>query len=144
MPGGAFYGKYRSQSCGRPDGKTLFDTIPWLDVDEGFAFGAQIPPTFSIIARHDAVYSVITEPLGIDQCRFIVYTHLPKEWSDSPDFKKNADLYGDFIRAIFEEDNAMLGSIQVGINSEVFNPGPATHLETAVHHLTKGILERIM
>ncbi len=144
LPGGAFYGNYRSRSCGRPDGKSLFGTIPWLDVDEGFAFGAQIPPTFSIIARHDAVYSVITEPLGIDQCRFIVYTHLPKEWFDRPDFKKNADLYGDFIRAIFEEDNDMLGSIQVGINSEVFDPGPATHLETAVHHLTKGILERIM
>ena len=144
MPKGAFYGNYRSQSVGTPEGKSLVGTIPWLDVDEGFAFATQIPPTFSIIARHDAVYSVISDPLGPEKCRFIVYTHFPEAWFDRPDFDKHADQYGDFIKVIFEEDNDMLGSIQVGIRSDAYVPGPATHLESAVHHMTKDLLERLL
>jgi len=143
LPKGAFFGNYRSQSLAAPDGKSLLGTIPWLDVDEGFAFGAQLPPSFSIVARHDAVYSIITEPTAHDKCRFIVYTLFPKDYFDRPDFEKKADQYGDFIKLIFEEDRDMLYSIQTGINSEVYDPGPATHLETAVHHVTKDILERI-
>ena len=143
MPKGAFYGNYRSQSLAAPDGKSLFGTMPWLDVDESFAFGAQIPPTFSILARHDAFYSLITEPTGPDKCRIVVYTLLPEAYFDQTGFDERADQYGDFIELIIQEDNDMLASIQVGINSEVFDPGPATHLESAVHHLTKDILERI-
>ena len=144
LPHGAFFLDYRSQSLAAPDGKSLFGTIPWLDVDEGFAFGGQLPPTLSIIARHDAVYTVYTEALGPQTCRFIVNTLLPAEWFERPDFEQKATRYGDFVQLVFQEDNDMLGSIQVGLRSEAFEPGPAVFLESPVHHFTKNSLKRLL
>lgn len=140
---GTFYGNYRSQSLAGPNGKTLLGAIPWLDVDEDFAFAAQILPTFSMLSRHDAVYAITVEPLGPDKCRFYVSTLFPKDWFHRPDFAEKAEQYAKFIRIIFEEDYHMLQSIQVGLKSDCFVPGPATALETPVHLVTKNILEQI-
>jgi phenylpropionate dioxygenase-like ring-hydroxylating dioxygenase large terminal subunit len=143
LSGGSFYGAYRSRSLGNAAGKSLFGSIPWLDGDESSAFAAQILPTFSILVRHDAVYALIVEPLGVERCRLTIYTLFPQDWFGREDFEANANQYNDFINLIFSEDIDMLAALQTGISSDAYVPGPATELEAPVHYLTKDILQRL-
>jgi Rieske 2Fe-2S family protein len=141
--GGSFYGAYRSRSLANSAGKSLFGSISWLPGDEGTAFAAQILPTFSLLVRHDAMYALFVEPLGVERCRLTVHTLFPKEWLTQPDFEAKADQYNQFINLIFAEDIDMLASLQTGISSDSYVPGPATELEAPVHYLTKDILTRL-
>jgi choline monooxygenase len=143
LSGGSFYGAYRSRSLGNAAGKSQFGSISWLPGDEGSAFAAQILPTFSILVRHDAMYALFVEPLSLERCRLTIHTLFPEEWLSRPDFEEKADQYNSFINLIFAEDIDMLASLQTGISSDSYVPGPATELEAPVHYLTKDILMRL-
>jgi Rieske 2Fe-2S family protein len=143
LAGGSFYGAYRSRSLGNAAGKSRFGSISWLPGDEGSAFAAQILPTFSLLVRHDAMYALFVEPLGVERCRLTIHTLFPEEWFSQPDFAEKADEYNAFINLIFAEDIDMLAALQTGISSESYVPGPATELEAPVHYLTKDILARL-
>jgi phenylpropionate dioxygenase-like ring-hydroxylating dioxygenase large terminal subunit len=143
LSGGSFYGAYRSRSLGNSAGKSRFGSISWLSGDEGSAFAAQILPTFSLLVRHDAMYALFVEPLGVERCRLTIHTLFPEEWLSQPEFDAKADEYNAFINLIFAEDIDMLAALQTGISSESYVPGPATELEAPVHYLTKDILARL-
>jgi choline monooxygenase len=143
MSGGMFFGEYRSQSVAGPDGKTLFRSIEWLPGDDKMAFGAQVLPTLTLIGRHDAIYALVAEPLGCEKCRLTTYMLMPRAWFSEPDFKPKVDRYEEFMKLILAEDLDLLASLQMGLASEAYVPGPASDLESPVLHLTKNILMRL-
>lgn len=143
MSGGMFFGDYRSQSIAGPDGKTLFRSIDWLPGDEHMAFGAQVLPTLTLIGRHDAIYALVAEPIGHDRCRLTTYMLMPGDWFGEVDFQVKVDKYKDFMKLILAEDLALLASLQVGLSSRAYVPGPVSVLESPVLHLTRDILTRI-
>ena len=50
----------------------------------------------------------------------------------------------DFIRLVATEDEAMLESLQTGVNSRGFAPGPTVNLERAIHHLLNYYLDILL
>lgn len=143
MSGGMFFGEYRSQSLGTPDGKTLFRSIPWFPGDDKLAFGAQILPALTLVGRHDALYALVAVPLNHERCRLTTYMLMPQDWFSEPDFKARANRYEEFMKLILAEDLDLLASLQLGAASEAYVPGPASDLESPVLHLTKNILTRL-
>jgi hypothetical protein len=49
----------------------------------------------------------------------------------------------DFIRLVADEDKEMLRSLQNGVGSRNFRPGPTMGLEKAIHHLLNSYLDRM-
>jgi Rieske 2Fe-2S family protein len=143
MSGGTFFGEYRSQSLAAPDGTTLFRSIEWMPGDDKMAFGAQVLPTLTLIGRHDGVYVFVAEPLGVGKCRLTTSMLIPPAWFHEPDFKAKIDQYESFMKLILAEDLDLLASLQLGLASEAYVPGPASDLESPVLHVTRDVLLRL-
>ncbi len=129
-----------------PKGATLFDTMPWLrgKVTDKFACTTWIRPTMNIFGRHDMIQPWVALPIDRTTTRIAIYTQLPAEWFDSPAFEEKNRIYADFIRLVANEDRAMLESLQNGVQSRAFRPGPTVKLERAIHHLLNYYLDRLL
>jgi hypothetical protein len=69
---------------------------------------------------------------------------LPEEYFDTPGFDEKNKIYGDFIEMVATEDLTMLESLQNGVGSRAFEPGPTVKLERAIHHLQNYYLDRLL
>lgn len=129
-----------------PKGVTLFDTMPWLrgKVTDKFACTTWVRPTMNIFGRHDLIQPWVAMPLDEKTTRITVYTQLPEEYFELPGFAEKNQIYGDFIELVATEDLAMLESLQNGVGSRGFVPGPTVKLERAIHHLQNYYLDRLL
>ena len=69
---------------------------------------------------------------------------MPAAYFDEPGFEEKNRIYADFIRLVANEDRAMLESLQNGVGSRAFRPGPTVKLERAIHHLLNYYLDRLL
>ena len=129
-----------------PKGVTLFDTMPWLrgKVTDKFACTTWIRPTMNIFGRHDLIQPWVALPVDHATTRIVIYTQLPDAYFDEPGFEEKNRIYADFIRLVANEDRAMLESLQNGVGSRAFRPGPTVKLERAIHHLLNYYLDRLL
>jgi Rieske 2Fe-2S family protein len=129
-----------------PAGVTLFDTMPWLrgKVTDKFACTTWIRPTMNIFGRHDLIQPWVALPIDHQTTQITIYTQLPSEYFDAPAFEEKNKIYSDFIRLVADEDRAMLESLQNGVKSRSFRPGPTVRLERAIHHLLNYYLDKLL
>ena len=70
-------------------------------------------------------------------------SEFPEEWFDHPDFEQRAQAYSDWLAVFLQEDLDMVGSLQRGLKSERFEPGPMVELEKPIHHMLNHHLDRL-
>ena len=129
-----------------PKGATLFGTMPWLrgKVNELFACMTWIRPTMNFFARHDLLQPWVALPIDVNRTEITIYTQLPLEYFEQPAFPEKNAIYADFIRLVANEDKEMMASLQNGVASRAFRPGPTVKLERAIHHLLNYYLDRLL
>jgi Rieske 2Fe-2S family protein len=129
-----------------PNGVTLFGAMPWLEgkVSDKFACTTWVRPTMNIFGRHDLIQPWVATPIDVKRTRITVYTQLPETFFDMPGFAEKNRIYADFIRLVATEDEAMLESLQTGVSSNGFKPGPTVKLERAIHHLLNYYLDALL
>lgn len=153
-----YHAEYQSLTMCR-DGKSPFGPMPWMGqtrapwmkekskgVDRNhplYAFTIFVRPCMNIFVRHDLVQPFTYFPLGPDRTQVTVYTLLPKQHFERPDFEAKNKIYKDFIRLVIEEDRAMMLSLQQGLKSRNFVPGPMVNLEKPIHHILNLYLDRM-
>ena len=127
-----------------PDSKSLFGQMPWLaDKPMSFAYTGYLPPHFHMFGRVDESHPMVIWPLAPDKTRIIVYHVFPAEHFSQPDFMDKAKIYHDFLVKVVEEDREMVNSLQRGMNSRMFQPGPLSRMEINLHSLLNYYLDRV-
>ena len=123
--------------------KTLFGKMPWMErYPESFACTGILSPNLQMFARCDDVQPFVIWPLAPNKTRVIVYTLMPERNFADPEFDRKLKDYVDFMVQVVGEDEGMVRSLQNGVGSRSFEPGPMSYLETSIHHLIKHNLER--
>jgi phenylpropionate dioxygenase-like ring-hydroxylating dioxygenase large terminal subunit len=142
--GGKYHAEYESLTMA-PDGVILFGPMPWLaDKSQHFAYTLFIRPTFNLFGRQDMIQPWVTYPLAPDRTRVTIWTQIPEEHFGAPAFEEKRKILSDFIRLVAGEDGAMLKSLQNGVRSRHFVPGPTIGLEKAIHHLLNYYVDRML
>jgi len=142
-PGGRYRATYQSNTMA-PDGQLLFGPMPWLaDKPDDFAYTFYMRPNMNFFARKDLVQPAVAYPITPELTEVSVYTQFPIEFFDLPAFEEKSQIHKDFIRLVLAEDAAMMRSLQNGVHSRNFTPGPTVHLEKAIHHILQYWLDRI-
>jgi choline monooxygenase len=127
-----------------PSGKPVFGRTPWLqDKPDDFSTGGRLWPNLNFFARIDTVHPIIVWPISPDRCRMIVYTLIPKDYMNEPDFAERVKAYRQYQNDLYVEDAAMLESMQHGLHSQRFRPGRMSYVERGVQHVIKSFLERL-
>lgn len=127
-----------------PMGTSLFGNLPWLaDQPESFAVTGYLAPNFQLFGRSDQVRLYSTWPVTPGRCDVVHYSLFPAEHFQQPDFALKANVYHRFIESVVAEDRSMVESLHNGVASRVYEPGPMTKLEQAIHHVLNNILKRI-
>ena len=139
-----YHSEYQSLTMA-PDGAWLFGKpMPWLKhKHERFAFTISIPPTFTMFARPDMLQPWFWHPIGHDKTRITILTQFPDEWFEQPAFEQKRQVIADFIRLVADEDKGMMRSLQNGVGSRNFDPGPTMGLEKLIHHQLNTYLDRM-
>ena len=52
-------------------------------------------------------------------------------------------VYDDFLKEFLAEDISMIKSLQQGMDSNYFQPGPMSRFEVAIHSIANYYLERL-
>ena len=141
---GRYHAEYSAYTM-LPDGASLFGPMPWLKDIRGeyFACTLTLLPNFALFGREDLIQAWELLPLGPEKTQITIYTQFPKENFDVPGFEAKNGVYNDFIRLVAGEDGAMLKSLQNGVRSRAFAPGPMVPMETAIHHVLNHYLDRM-
>ena len=143
LPRGGFVTVYKTRTQ-VPGGKPLFGPIPWLaDRGEDFAINGYSPPNFSLFARCDNVNGYITWPRGPNRSTMICYHLIPPAFFDDPAYAEKIAIYREFQQRVLEEDRGMIASLQRGMHSRSFAPGPMSVLESAIHHAIVSHIDRV-
>ena len=87
----------------------------------------------NIFGRHDLIQPWVATPIDVNRTRITIYTQLPEAFFDERGFAEKNKIYADFIRLVATEGEAMLESLQTGVSSNGYNPGPTVKLERAIH-----------
>ena len=98
----------------------------------------------NVFGRHDLIQPWVAHPIDEKTTRVTIYTQLPAEYFEAPGFAEKNKIYGDFIQLVATEDLTMLESLQNGVGSRGFVPGPTVKLERAIHHLQNYYLDRLL
>jgi Rieske 2Fe-2S family protein len=140
----SYHSEYESLTMA-PDGAWLFGRpMPWLEQkSKSFAFTIFIRPSFNMFARPDMLQPWFCHPIAPDRTRITILTQYPDEWFEQPAFAAKNQVVKDFIRLVADEDKEMLRSLQNGVGSRNFRPGPTMGLEKAIHHLLNSYLDRM-
>lgn len=142
-PGGRYHAEYESLTMA-PDGELLFGPMPWRkDVSDRWAFTVFVRPTFNIFGRKDMIQPWVSYPLAPDKTRITIWTQYPNEFFEQPAFTEKNKIVADFIRLVAAEDADMMRSLQNGVGSRHFEPGPTVGLEKAIHHTLNYYVDRM-
>lgn len=139
-----YHAEYESLTMA-PGGAWLFETMPWLrEKSKHFAFTVFIPPSYNMFARPDMLQPWFAHPIGPTRTRITILTQYPESHFALPAFAEKHEIVKDFIRLVANEDLEMLRSLQNGVSSRQFRPGPTVRLEKAIHHLLNRYLDRLL
>ena len=143
-----FEGGYHSRFSGgtlTPDGKTLLGAFPWLPEEyHGIGYSSHLPPNFAFFPRLDHTSYITSWPgTSPEESRCHVHFLFAPEALALPDFEERLKIYIDFYKAALEEDESMVMSLQVGMHSNGFVPGPLSHFEVGVHSVANYYLDRM-
>ncbi len=142
-PNGGYYLQFHTGTQTK-SGKPLFGAMPWLeDKPSGYSVSGLLPPNFTLFAHRDDTHPIVTWPLAPDRTRIVIYTIMPWEFFSRPRFREKLADYTATNRQILEEDRAMIESLQKGVASRRFVPGPMSHFERGIHHIISSIHERL-
>ena len=97
----------------------------------------------NFFARPKILQPWVCYPLDVDLTRIVIWTQFPAAYFDEPAFRERNKIYADFIRLVVAEDANMMRSLQNGVGSRNFEPGPTVHLEKAIHHNLNYYLDRM-
>jgi Rieske 2Fe-2S family protein len=141
--GGRYHAQYQSNTMA-PDGLSLFGPMPWAkDKDPDFAYTVFLPPNFNIFGRYDLVQPMLCYPLGPEKTQVTTWTQFPKEHFKLPAFWERNKVYTDFVRLVLQEDADMVASLQNGVRTRAFEPGPTVPLEKAIHNTLNYWIDRL-
>ena len=127
-----------------PDSESLFGQMPWLaDKPMSFAYTGYLAPNFHIFGRVDESHPMVIWPLSPSKTQIHVYQVFPAEHFEQPDFVEKAKVYHDFLVDVLEEDREMVDSMQRGMTSRMFDPGPLSRMEVNLHSLINYNLDHI-
>ena len=145
LNGSGYNAVYESYTMA-PNGVTLFGPMPWLEgkVTDKFACTTWVRPTMNIFGRHDLIQPWVARPIDVNRTLVTIYTTTSGSIFDAPGFAEKNQIYADFIKLVATEDLAMLESLQTGVSSRCYNPGPTVKLERAIHHLINYYLDILL
>lgn len=139
-----YHAEYESLTMA-PGGAWLFETMPWLqEKSKHFAFTVFIPPSYNMFARPDMLQPWFAHPIDESHTRITILTQYPASHFEMPAFQEKHQIVKDFIRLVANEDLEMLRSLQNGVSSRSYRPGPTVKLEKAIHHLLNRYLDRLV
>ncbi|VTU37558.1 Salicylate 5-hydroxylase, large oxygenase component [Variovorax sp. PBS-H4] len=142
-PNGGLTMHYQS-SPSTPDGKSLFGKAPWLDErDNTFACTAFYPPNMTLFGRIDCVKIITAWPVGPDSCEVSIYMLFPEEFFSHDDFEEKVSVYRKYQLAIYEEDRAMIESMQKAMKLPNYEPGQLSVMEKPIHHFLGRYVDRM-
>ena len=134
LPGGAsnieFDAKSRSNDPNLP-----FPKLPWLADREVFSAKGCLFPNINFWSGADSLRMWHLWPLAPNRTRAVCHILLPESSFATPDFDVKLKQYAGYVEAVAAEDRAALESMQRGLSSPRFVPGPLSQLEVMVHHL---------
>lgn len=127
-----------------PNGVSLFGRMPWIE-ERGDGFGAtfRMPPNTHMFARCDGIRYLVIWPVSVDKCKLYAYHLYPREHFALPDFAARTKVYADYQYVVLEEDRGMMVSLQQGMSSRNYQPGPMAGVEATIHHVLNDYLERM-
>ncbi len=138
-----YHAEYESLTMA-PEGASLFERMPWLEGKaDKFAFTVLIRPSFNMFARPDMLQPWFAHPISANKTRITILTQYPESHFQLPAFEAKNEIVKEFIRLVAGEDLAMLRSLQNGVSSRAFQPGPTVRLEKAIHHFLNRYLDRM-
>lgn len=117
------------------DGKSLVGKIPWLDdKPDTFACVGLLWPNLRLSARSDYLRVWNIWPIEPGRTLMRLFMLFPEQAFEQPDFPEKLDTYTEFMKVAIEEDREMIESLQLGVASWSFEPGPLANLEVGIHH----------
>jgi Rieske 2Fe-2S family protein len=125
------------------DGKSHFGKMPWLDRSETMACLGFLAPNVNFSARCDSIRHWLTWPISPGKSQLISYTLVAKDVPQRSDFKGNLPYYVDALKMAIDEDREMVESLQNGVRSRQFEPGPLAKLEGPIHHVMNNYLDQL-
>ena len=127
-------------------GRQLFPTLPWLEgMDVSTSMKAGIFPNINLSLRYDSLRLWSAWPVSEGKMQLHLYSLFAPSAFDRPEFPENYAEYKSFLTsAILNEDGPMVVELQKAMASGLYQPGPFSHLEGAVHHLTGYYLDVLM
>jgi choline monooxygenase len=126
------------------NGKSLTGAIPWLsDRSESFAGIGLLWPNLRLSIRSDYLRIWSIWPLAPGKTKMVTYMLFPPHAFEQPDFQQKLNVYEQFLRTAIEEDRAMVESLQLGVTSRHFVPGPLSDLESGIRHFLNHYAERV-
>ena len=129
----------------RPHSKTgarTFPMLPWLEgKGEDSSSRAGIFPNLSLSMRADSLRMWAVWPLSPTKTQLHVYLMFPDIAFEDPAFRANLEEYKGFVTQLVAEDASMVVSLQHAMQSPLYEPGPLSHLESAIQHILKNYLD---
>lgn len=126
------------------DGKSLIGNIPWLsDRSDSFASVGLLWPNFRLSARIDYLRIWNIWPIAPDRTLMRLLMLFPEQAFEQEDFAEKVDKYAEFMKVAIEEDREMIESLQLGVGSINFDPGPLADLEIGIHHFLNHYSARV-
>jgi choline monooxygenase len=141
---GGYHGRFKGGTL-TPDGKSLFGPMPWLpeELCSG-GYSSHIRPNMAFFPRFDYLSFITSWPMeGPDRSQGIVYLLFPETYLEEAEFKNKLKVYEDFFRTLLAEDVSMVTSLQKGLRSRAYSPGPFSRFEAAVHNVMDYTTRRI-
>ena len=124
----------RSRSA---DPNLPFPRLPWLADANVFSGKGAIFPNINFWSGMDSLRMWHLWPVSPGQTHAVCYILLPESSFGVPDFDAKLDQYCKYVEQVALEDRGMLESLQRGVDSVHFVPGPLAQLELQLQHLLK-------
>ena len=118
-----------------------FSRMPWLPGNGVFSAKGAIFPNINFWSGLDSLRMWHLWPDGPARTHAVCYVLLPEDGFATSDFDAKLDQYCRYVQQVALEDRDALESMQRGLSSAFFVPGPLSHLEAQLQHLLKHYVE---
>lgn len=118
-----------------------FPRLPWISGEGAFSGKGAIFPNINFWSGLDSLRMWHLWPDGPDKTHAVCYILLPEAAFSVPDFEAKLDQYADYVKQVALEDRAALESMQRGMSSAGYVPGPLSLMEEQLQHLLKHYVE---
>jgi len=114
-----------------------FPVLPWLKEKGVFSAKGAMFPNMNFWSGLDSLRMWNLWPVSAHETHAVCYILLPPASFQAPDFDAKLDQYSRYVEQVALEDKGALESLQRGVGSAAFVPGPLAHMELQLQHLLK-------